>query len=330
MKKRKIEICRNDEGFINLNKLDNFREKGEVVEGSHAKVWFNVEGVRFLFKEYDDVLPAFGEVLYSRVANKCGVKCASYDFAVYNGKVGTISYDFLNENSAYYSFLELTTQFCDTKFTMEEIVKDKGLLVVQNNKYNNLTTICGVLEEIFSIDEEEKENIEMELVKMFCLDALFVHADRRLWNYGVVVDEVKDEMSLAPSHDNSHVLCLQKGKKYIEDCIYSLINGGKIENVLVFDSYENQNEGSIKQLINYYVNSRSAVREKIEKIISEVNVDEEVETLKMFCKIDDISALWVKAVLNYRQSTILNEIESVKIIEEDTPKRPKVTSRKRK
>ena len=113
-----------------------------------------------------------------------------------------------------------------------------------------MATICDVLEEIFTISEEEKENIEMELVKMFCLDALFVHADRRLWNYGVIVDEVKDSMMLAPSHDNSHVLCLQKGRKYIESSIFGLINGEKIENILVFDSYEYQNESSIKQLIN--------------------------------------------------------------------------------
>lgn len=330
MKTRKIEVCRDENGFINLNKLVNFREKGEVVEGSHAKSWYNVDGVRFLFKEYDDVLPTFGEVLYSRIANKCGVRCAEYDFACSNGKVGTISYDFLDEHSSYYNFLELTTQFCDTKFTLEEIVNDKGLLVIHDSKYNNLTTICGVLEEIFNINEEERFNIEMELVKMFCLDTMFLHADRRLWNYGIIVDELSDEMGLAPSHDNSHVLCLQKGKKYIEKAIYSLINGERIDLVINFTLSNREGDTAIKQLVDYYANSRSDVREKIEKVVSCVNVDEEVETLKMLCKIDDVSTLWIKAVLNYRQSTILNELESVKIMEEDIPRRPNVNSRKKK
>jgi len=330
MRNRKIENCRNEHGYINLDKLKNYIEKGEIVEGSYAKGWYNTDGVRFLFKEYNDVLPCFGEVLYSCVANKCGVKCAEYDFAIKDGRVGTISYDFLDEHKAYYNFLELTTQFCETNFTLEEIMEDKDLLRLQNNKYNNVVSICGVLEDIFNISQEERDNIELELVKMLCLDILFLHEDRRLWNYGVVVDESSDTMTLAPSHDNSHVLCLQKGKKYIESSIYSLIKGDKAENVINQYCFVSNQEYMIEQLVDYYVKSGNEIREKLDEIINNLNVDEEIENLTKICKIDEVSSLWIKGVINYRQSTILNILESAKIGIEDEPKRPKKTFNKKK
>lgn len=329
MKRNKIEELRNKEGYINLDKLESFIEKGEIVEGSNAKQWFNFEGVRFLFKEYDSVLPAFGEVLYSRIADSCGVDCAEYDFATYKGAIGTISYDFLGEEKAYYNFLELTTQFMDTKFTLEEIKNNRDLLVLHNNKYNNLFAIKNLLEEIFN-DPDEKERVEVELIKQFCLDVVFWHKDRRLWNYGVVVDECSDAMFLAPSHDNSHVLCLEKGKEYIESVIYDLINGESINDVVgEYSMFDEKKDDSIAQLLNFYEGSDKNVRKEIENVISNINI-EEVEKLRLTCQIGDIELLWIKAVLNYRKSSILNGIENAKIVEEDVPKKPNITFSKRK
>ena len=166
MKRKKIESCRKD-GFINLNNLESYREKGEIVEGSNAKNWFNVDGVRFLFKEYGDILPAFGEVLYSKIGISSGVNCAEYDFAEYNGKKGTISYDFLGDDEVYYNFLELTTQFGDTRFSLEKIKENRELLIMHNNKYNNLSSVKDLLQELFAVSEEDKTILEIELIKMF-------------------------------------------------------------------------------------------------------------------------------------------------------------------
>lgn len=327
---KKIESCRGKSGFINLNKLENYKEKGDIVEGSNAKAWFNVDGVRFLFKEYNSLLPAYGEVLYSKVAKLCEVNCASYDFAIYNGKVGTISYDFLKENTAYYNFLELTTQFGDTKFTLDEIKNNRDLLILYNNRYNNLLSIKELLKNIFNINDKDCELVELELIKMFCLDALFWHEDRRLWNYGVVVDENSDSMCLAPCHDNSHVLRLEKGEEYIESVIFELIGGNSLENIVGEYDFGSEENDSIAQLLSFYEGCNEKAREEIEKIISNVDIEKEVENLNLMCKIGDITRLWVKAVLNYRQSSILNGIESVKMIKEDKPKKPNVAFSKRK
>ncbi len=328
---RKIENCRDFNGCIDLSKLEGYKEKGEVVNGSYTKAWYNVDGTRFLHKQYSSILLAFGEVLYSKVAKSIGVNCASYDFAELYGEPGVITYDFLKKDEAYYTTLELTSEFTDSKFSLAEIQKNKDLLAMHNSKYNNLKSIKELLENLFHISDDEKKQIQIELVKMFCLDALFLHSDRNLWNHGVIVDELTDKMRLAPIHDNSHVLRLENGKEYIKNAISRLISNEKIED---FENSSTFNvvdgcENLLDQLIRFYVEADDDVRAIIEDIYYNVNVQKCVEEVNNVCKIDDVSLLWIKAMLNYRQNSILKVIESVKI-SDDEAKMPNISLNKRK
>lgn len=332
MKRKKIESFRNEEGFINLNKLNSYREKGTIVEGSNAKQWFNVNGIRFLFKEYESVLPCFGEVLYYRAAKMCGINCAQYDFAVYDGKVGTISYDFLEDNEAYYNFLELSCQFGDSNFDLENISSNKELLIIQNNKYNNMNAIRDLIENSLNASSEKKKEMEIGLVDMFTLDTIFWHLDRTLWNYGIVINEDNDELRLAPIHDNSYVLCLNRGKEYIEETIVNLINSGVMNTPYKkYSSFDLifEDDDSIDQLIDFYSNCDDEVRLRIDGIINSIDVENLLKESLESCKIDDVSSLWIKAVLNFRKKAILRGLESVKI-NDDEARRPSVTFSKRK
>ena len=163
---------------------------------------------------------------------------------------------------------------------------------------------------------------------MFCLDTIFWHKDRNLWNYGIVVNEENDSMKLAPSHDNSHVLYLQKGEKYIEEMIFSIINGNRLENVSA-SSFGVEMDDSIEQLVNFYSGCDEDIRQVIDKLIDEIDVEKVVEEVKNVCMIGDIGALWVKAVLNYRRITVLNRLESAKI-DGDKALKPNVSFNKRK
>ena len=276
MSKRKIESSRNKAGFIDLDKLKSYKEKGAVVEGSNAKAWFNVEGTRFLYKEYDSVLPCFGEVLYYKAAKMCGVDCAEYDFASCEGKVGTISYDFLKENEAYYNFLELSCQFGDSNFDLENISGNRDLLVIQNNRYNNLAAIKDLLNNLFHVSIEEKKEIEIKLIKMFCLDTIFWHMDRTLWNYGIAIDENTDDVRFADVHDNSYVLCLNRGEEYIKEMIEHFINGGvmSVENSKYssFDLVMDEDD-SIEQLVEFYSRSSEEIRAVIDEELKRLDVE---------------------------------------------------------
>lgn len=307
---KKIEEFRDEQGFIDLNALKKYKEKGESVGGTNAKWWFNVEGSRFLFKEYNEVSPAFGELLYYFVARMCGVNCAEYDLARYNGKVGTISYDFA-KNKAYYDFLELISTFEDSNFSLSKIIESEELLKIYNNNYDNLEYLLSLLEEI------ELPGKKDALVALFTLDTLFIHIDRTLWNNGVLVDEETNSMELAPSYDNSHVLCLYKGKAYIEKMIEvlkeELSGGGSF-------SEEIRGDDSIDELIEFYQNSDEHTRSVIEGVIDRANIDKAIKEVKQIYKIDDILVKWAKTLLNFRRNTILSRIKSVRIDDDNKTK----------
>ena len=325
MNRKKIENCRYKSGFIDLNKLKNYREKGVVVEGSNAKTWFNVNGVRFLFKEYNSILPCFGEVLYYNAAKMCGVDCAEYDFATMDGKVGTISYDFLNSTEVYYNFLELSSQFGDSKFNLDDIVDNRNMLVLRNNQYNNLSAIRMIISELFRCSSDKKEEIEVSLIKMVCLDTLFCHLDRTLWNYGVIVDEDIDEFRLVPLYDNSYVLYLHRGESYIEEGIYDLIN----EDISTGSQLEFKCDSTISDFIEFYSNCSEDRRAIIEGIVNKLNVDELYDSTSKYCEIGKVYELWIKALLNFRKKTILRGLESVRIMD-DEAQIPNVAFSKRK
>jgi hypothetical protein len=205
-------------------------------------------------------------------------------------------------------------------------------LVIQNNKYNNLSAIKSLLDSLTHVSLDEQKAIIVGLIQMVSLDTVFLHMDRTLWNYGVVVDEKLDVMRMAELHDNSYVLFLNKGENYIEDAIVQFINAGGMGVFrpghssldLIFDG-----DDSIDQLIAFYESSDDDVRTLIDSVIKNLNVDKLVKDTLEVCKIGDVPALWVKAVLNFRQKTILKGIESVKI-KNDVAQMPNVTFSKRK
>lgn len=330
--KRRVENFKNKDGFVELNKLKKYREKGTVVEGSNAKCWFNVSGERFLFKEYGDVLSAFGELLYYKASQICGVDCAEYDLAIFEGKKGTISFDFLSENETYYNFLELSSDFGENNLDLENVSTDRDLLILQNNKYNNLSSIKSLLARLFRIPLEQRREIEIGLIKMFVLDTLFWHVDRTIWNYGIVINEESDDVRFAQVHDNSHVLWLHKGEEYIRECVMEFIKNGVMSSSKnEFNSFESliEEDDSIDQLIDFYCYSNEEIRYIIDDIVGRFEVEEIVKELEKTCQISEVVYLWVKAVLNFRKKTILRGIESAKINDEEA-KMPSVAFSKRK
>ena len=138
-------------------------------------------------------------------------------------------------------------------------------------------------------------------------------------------------MCLAPSHDNSYVLCLEKGEKYIEDIIFSLISGKTLNGLDKLEAMRNIDleDDSMIQLVRFYSESNSQYREIIDKLIRDLDIENTFQDLCEVCEIGDVSKLWIKALLNYRRITILNGIESVKIID-DKANRPNFTFSKRK
>ena len=75
-------------GFIQKDEIEN--------TGARNKFWFNNYG--YLFKEiFEDSYEDFAELLSFEIAKELDIECASYDLAIYNGKNGVITKNFVNE-----------------------------------------------------------------------------------------------------------------------------------------------------------------------------------------------------------------------------------------
>ena len=186
---------RNMSGNIELDSFDRGKES-VVVNGTNAVCWFKFDDGRVLFKEYENDLEAYGEVLYSLVASKYGVDCAKYDFASYNGKKGTISYDVAYGDNKI--AIDGLTLFC--RYSLDKIPKiirnsrsSFDVMEMFNKKYNNYYELMRVFNNRYPEDACRLEN---QLVRMFILDVFLDHVDKKLHNLLIVTDEYGKNASL--------------------------------------------------------------------------------------------------------------------------------------
>ncbi len=72
----------------------------EETIGARNKFWFN--NYEYLFKEiYIGSFEDYAELIADELASFLNISCASYDLAIYNGKKGVITKNFVNEDDGY-------------------------------------------------------------------------------------------------------------------------------------------------------------------------------------------------------------------------------------
>lgn len=310
----KILRKRNGFGIIELDSFEKNKESGFVF-GSNAKCWFKFDDDRILFKEYDNDLEAFGEVLYSRVANEYGINCAKYDFASYKSQRGTISYDIAyKDNKVAIDGLTLFSRY-NPDHLPNSIKNKTGNIEVMsmfNKKYNNYQELTKVFEARYPDDVNSLQN---ELIEMFILDVLFDHVDKNLWNLMLVSDEYGNNPHLY-SIDSSHIACLYRGKDYIKNAVNSLLSSDgtiTIEDYLRGGVYgydvdvKDRNYNPAKDLIEFYYNLDDGQREKIANFVKKLEIEDILDDMSRVHKIDSIVITWINAVFNSRKTFLLKK-----------------------
>lgn len=309
----KILNKRNHLGNIVLDQFDKRKETG-VVFGSNAKCWFRFDDARILFKEYENDLEAFGEVLYSEVATKYGVNCAKYDFASYKNETGTISYDIaFGDDKIVIDGVTLFTRYGKDNLPAMVTKQTNDLNVIRmfNKKYNNYDQLIEVLQERY---KEDILTLKQELIKMFILDVLFDHADKNLWNLMIVTDEYGKHAQLV-SIDNSHIACLYRGKEYIKNAVNSLLTSDGsiiIEDYLMGGVYgydvdiKERDYNPTLDLIEFY-RSHEELREEISNFVKSIEISDIMKEMEKLHPIDPIVDTWIKAVVNSRKSFLLRK-----------------------
>lgn len=310
----KILKKRNSFGQIELDYFSKCKDSSPVY-GSNAKLWFKFSDGRILFKEYENELEAYGEVLYSKVAKKYGVNCAEYDFAKYDGQSGTISYDIAyKDNLVAIDGLTLFVRYNPDHLPDNIKKRTNNLEVISmfNKKYNNYEELTKVFEKRYP---DDVENLQKELIDMFILDVLFDHVDKNLWNLMLVSDEYGNNPHLV-SIDSSHIACLYRGKEYIKSAVDSLLSS---DGTIVIEDYlrggvygydvdvKDRNYNPAKDLIDFYYNCDYEQRDKIAKFVKEFDISEILKEMNESTKIDQIVSTWISAVVNSRKTFLLKK-----------------------
>lgn len=305
-------------GYIALDSFEKYKDSTPAY-GSNAKCWFKFNDARILFKEYENPLEAYGEVLYSKVADKYGINCAKYDFATYKGDKGTISYDVAYKNGLIaIDGLVLFTRYSPDRLpdVIRRRTNDLEVIAMFNKKYNNYNELTKLFEIRYP---QDVIRLQRELLKMFILDVLFDHVDKNLWNLLITSDEYGNNPEIV-SIDNSHIACLYKGEQYIKNAVSSLLssNGSiTIEDYLSGGVYgydvdvKDRNYNPVKDLIDFYKASNDVQRGEISEFIREMEISDILSEMeKKYC-IDPIVNTWIKGVFESRKSFLLKKFYQI-------------------
>lgn len=222
-----------------------------------------------LFKEqnnsYDE---AYVELFAEEIAKIIGIKTAHYDLAIFRGRKGVISYNFINENDSYYSGYEIISKFVEE--TLEDNLELSDLYGVDSEEdpiyaceqLNNLEDIWAILEIIYK-DNPNKEQIVFRivdgLVDKLIFDIIAGNLDDHAENWGILND------NLAPVFDNGKILNIHSNL-FLKD----YFDSSSLENVNLRFTVDSSDCKKALEVLKYFLNISSS--EYKDRIINKINV----------------------------------------------------------
>lgn len=163
--------------------------------GRSEKIWLQNPGNicltgLFKYKKDADTTDYVSEYLAYKIASALGIKCAEFQIAQYNGKIGSFSFNFLDK---YENLLE-------------------GIYFIQKSYPTyDMDKMCDEFGQYYSLDIIRKsltyysEQYYNDFLCVPVFDFLIGNTDRHQNNWGFVQKE--GVLSLAPLYDNSSSLC---------------------------------------------------------------------------------------------------------------------------
>ncbi len=198
-----LETFRDEEGYINLDKLNILFPKGSrEMMGTEFrdKNWLDLNGTKALYKEtmmLDDVpnASAYSELIVEELARQAGIECAHCDLVKKDGKNGILSYSVLKDNEQLYSLDSFIGNTCDNPDYIDVV---DAVDVLKK-------TIASMKKE--GLSKEETRSFVTGIEKILAFDMFVGEADRHTENISLISDE-NGKLRLAPLYDNEHSLML--------------------------------------------------------------------------------------------------------------------------
>ena len=165
-------------GYIELEKLP-IKDRKEI-NILHSAT-FLLRGKRYYFKEVKVINQSYNEMIGYELAKDFGLEAIPYDLASYNGRIGFLSRDYMQEG--YVSLEDLLKQYYGT---------EEGK--------NNLDNVSIMLRDTFPSEVAEK--IINDLLELLMFDIIIGNYDRHEKN--IVIDTKNGK--LGPVSDNEMML----------------------------------------------------------------------------------------------------------------------------
>ena len=193
-----MKYHRNNDGIIVLD---------DIIQSHDNFIYLDSE--KYFFK-FTSIKGLFNELIGNVIASSFGINHVNYQNVEYNGFLGVISLDFINENE-YVSANSILRRF-------------------DLENYNNLDIFTSCVKDMYNVDLTD------DVVKLFLFDILIANSDRHSENYGVLVSG--DDVKLSPVFDNAEMLSESAIYEWYyslglnkEDCFY---NNDKIESHILY------------------------------------------------------------------------------------------------
>ena len=293
-----LDKFRNGGGYI---VLDNIPNPKIVLEkrGTRPKKWFVFENGKVLFKEalassYID----YAQLFFEEFAKQSGLEVAHYDLAIYQGKKGVVSPDFLKENERLISF---------------ELFLKMGAMVAKetnaNIKFNN--TIEDIIKalSIQGFEDETLEKVLALLIQICLLDGLILETDRNSTNLSLLVKKNKVEMS--PFYDGSNSFGLNRSVSDIQSKVKNIRDVGTIHSIIM---------SAKRGLPLNNLTSDMTYMEEVEKLLAlfpeitsafipvllNINFDEALKNIeeKIGAEVPFECSIWVDKILKYNKENL--------------------------
>lgn len=264
------------------------KDEKRQASGTRQKFWLihPEDNRRYLFKiPKENTGEAWAEVVASKVGQKLGLNMMKAELAIYNGILGILSENFIQEDEEFY-------EGGDLFFTIAEDFDRYSL------KYYNFDNIIKVLSEF---------NLNREFIPIPVFDAFIANQDRHCDNWGVIISSFRN-YDLAPIYDNGASLGYQLQKERI----LKMFQDQRMFEAFTNRSFSliglpNRKKPKYRQLLGYiYELYPQEVKEILERI-NEINKEKILDVLN---QIPDeamciVQKEWVLKLLQYRKEWLI-------------------------
>ncbi|MFV0249684.1 MAG: hypothetical protein ACK5HP_01410 [Bacilli bacterium] len=225
---------RNSKGYIIIDELKDTELKLYDILGRKTKYKFNYNNKNYIFKEINQAsFEDLSHVLYQELIEFWGLKSAEYDFAIYGGKRGVLTPNFLAQNEKLITGQSILNIINTTN-------RENSINEILTNNIADLTKAIKILN-----SEHNTKDIIGSILQELVTDGVLLETDRNTTNWGYIVDYKKSKPS--PFYDGSNIFGLNKSIVDIETKVKN------IRDVSTMISYMN----SLKRSLHFSKNTEN-------------------------------------------------------------------------